>query len=72
MCTFDTQINFMVLSDYGMTADSDLTPIYLDEYLDLYYIQYVIVSSGYATIIPYALEQEKVMLNITHIVFDNI
>ena len=50
----------MVLSDYGMTHSDDLVPIYLDEYLDLSYIQYVIVASGYATILPYALEQEKV------------
>ena len=51
----------MVMSDYGMTSDDQLRPIYLDDYLDLYYIQYVIVGSGYATIIPYALEQQKIL-----------
>ena len=57
----------MVMSDYGMTSDIDLVPIYLDNYLDLSYIQYVIVGSGYAQIIPYALEQQKILNSLKEI-----
>lgn len=57
----------MVMSDYGMVADDQLKPIYLDDFLDLYYIQYVIVSSGYAQIIPYALEQQKILNSLKEI-----
>lgn len=53
-------MNLMVMSDYGFTDTSYLQPVLLDQYLDMDIIQYVILSSGYAQIIPYALEQYKV------------
>ncbi len=53
------QMNLMVLSDYGMTADNELEPIFIDEYLNMTKIQYVILSSGYAAIVPYALTYQN-------------
>jgi hypothetical protein len=50
------------MSDYGMSAASDLEPIVLDEYVDTSLVQFVIYNSGYASIIPYALEHRKVEL----------
>ncbi len=43
-------MNVMVLSDYGMSKTEELKDIYLDEYLDMQRIQYVILSSGYAQV----------------------
>lgn len=54
------KMNLMVLSDYGQTSEENLDPIPLDEYLDMDQIQYVILSSGYAAITPYALTYQKV------------
>ena len=53
-------MNLIVMSDYGMADVDELEPIFLDSHLDLDSIQYVIMSSGYATIIPYALDHNKV------------
>lgn len=55
------KMNLMVMSDYGFTDTSYLQPVLLDQYLDMDIIQYVILSSGYAQIIPYALEQYKIL-----------
>ena len=40
------KMNVLVLSDYGMSDNSELKPVYLDDYLELDLIQYVILSSG--------------------------
>lgn len=55
------KMNTMVLSDYGMTATEDLTEIELDEYIDLDLIQYVIVSAGYAIVVPYVLDHRHIL-----------
>ena len=57
---FSSQMNVIVMSDYGFTDVDYLEPVLLDEYLEFELIQYVILSAGYAQIIPYALEQHKV------------
>lgn len=53
-------MNLMVISDFGMSDDTLLEPIFIDDYLDLQHIQYVILSSGYAAIVPYALTHKAV------------
>ncbi len=50
----------MLISDYGMTDVQDLVPVFLDEFIDMDQLQYVILSSGYAALIPYALTHPKV------------
>ena len=55
-------MNVIVMSDYGFTDVDYLEPVLLDEYLEFELIQYVILSAGYAQIIPYALEQHKVRI----------
>ena len=54
-------MNTMVLSDYGMTATEDLAEIELDDYIDLDLIQYVIVSAGYAIVVPYVLDHRHIL-----------
>ena len=54
-------MNTMVLSDYGMTASEGLSEIELDDYIDLELIQYVIVSAGYAIIVPYVLDHRHIL-----------
>ena len=54
-------MNTMVLSDYGMTATEDLTEIELDDYINLDLIQYVIVSAGYAIVVPYVLDHRHIL-----------
>ncbi len=55
------KMNLMVISDYGLTDDKYLEDIPLDEYLDMDNLQYIILNSGYATLIPYALTHHKVL-----------
>eukprot|EP00095_Tigriopus_kingsejongensis_P000745 maker-scaffold273_size229271-snap-gene-1.19 protein:Tk00745 transcript:maker-scaffold273_size229271-snap-gene-1.19-mRNA-1 annotation:"hypothetical protein DAPPUDRAFT_31637" len=57
------KMNLMVISDYGFTDITYLEPVLLDQYLDMDLIQFIILSSGYAQIIPYALEQYKILHN---------
>jgi hypothetical protein len=53
-------MNVLVISDHGLTDTSLTSNVLLDDYIDLDDVQYVIYSSGYATIVPFALQHEKV------------
>ncbi len=53
-------MNVIVMSDYGVTDTRGLQKVVLDECIDLDSVQYVIYSSGYASIVPFALQHEKV------------
>lgn len=57
---YDFQMNVIVMSDYGVTDTRGLQKVVLDECIDLDSVQYVIYSSGYASIVPFALQHEKV------------
>ncbi len=57
------KMNVMVVSDYGLTDSEHLTPIPLDQLLDMDQIQYIILSSGYASVIPYALSYQKILVD---------
>ena len=54
-------MNLVVMSDYGASDARLLEPIFLDDYVDLDETQFIIMSAGYATIIPYALTQQKIL-----------
>jgi len=53
-------MNVIVMSDYGVTDTRGLQKVVLDHCIDLDSVQYVIYSSGYASIVPFALQHEKV------------
>ena len=53
-------MNVLVISDYGITDITDLNEVVLDDCIDLNSVQYVIYSAGYASIVPFALQHEKV------------
>ncbi len=55
-------MNVLVVSDYGLTDTDHLTPLPLDKLLDMDQIQYIILSSGYASVIPYALTYQKAII----------
>ena len=55
-------MNVLVISDYGITDIRDLNDVVLDDCIDLNSVQYVIYSAGYASIVPFALQHEKVFL----------
>ena len=57
------QINLLVISDYGLSGTDTLQDINIDEYLDEDDYQYVIYTSGYAKIIPYALKHDKILMD---------
>ena len=59
-CSFLLQMNVMVISDYGISDTSELYDIVLEDYIDMGQIQYIVYSSGYAAITPYALKHEDV------------
>lgn len=54
-------MNFLVLSDYGMTDTSLTTDVIIEDYIDLEDVQYVIYAPGYASIVPYALHHENII-----------
>jgi hypothetical protein len=54
------QMNLLVISDYGITDIRGLSEVVLDDCIDLNSVQYVIYSAGYASIVPFALQHEKV------------
>ena len=55
------QINLLVISDYGLSDTDELKDVNLEEYLDEDDYQYIIYTSGYATIIPYALKHDQIL-----------
>ena len=54
-------MNVLVLSDYGVSDTSMTTDVSIDEYIDLEDVQYIMYTSGYASIVPYALRHEKII-----------
>ena len=62
-------MNVLVISDYGITDITDLNEVVLDDCIDLNSVQYVIYSAGYASIVPFALQHEKVNIKIALIFF---
>jgi len=54
-------MNVLVLSDYGMTDTGDTTEVNIDDFIDMDDIQYLIYSSGYASILPYAIRHEQLL-----------
>ncbi len=54
-------MNLMVISDYGMTDTDMTTDIVIEDYIDVDDVQYIIYSSGYVTLVPFALSHEKVV-----------
>uniref|UniRef100_A0A0K2UR48 glycerophosphocholine cholinephosphodiesterase n=1 Tax=Lepeophtheirus salmonis TaxID=72036 RepID=A0A0K2UR48_LEPSM len=55
------KMNMVVISDYGMTDIQGTETLYLDEIFDLNIVQFIIYSSGYATIAPYSLKQSHLL-----------
>ena len=55
------EMNVLVLSDYGLTDTSATKDVNIDDYIDMEDIQYLIYSSGYVSIIPYALKHEELL-----------
>ena len=55
-------MNVLVISDYGITDIRGLSQVILDDCIDLKWVQYVIYSSGYASVDPFALQHEKVQI----------
>ena len=55
-------MNVLVISDYGVTDIRGLSQVILDDCIDLKWVQYVIYSSGYASVVPFALQHEKVQI----------
>ena len=54
------KMNVLVISDYGMTDTSMTEDIVIEDYIDVNDVQYIIYSSGYVTVVPFALSHEKV------------
>ena len=54
-------MNVLVLSDYGLSDTSTTKDVNIDDYIDMDDIQYLIYSSGYVSIIPYALKHEELL-----------
>jgi len=57
----DLSINLLVISDYGLSDTDALKDLNLEDYLDEDDYQYIIYTSGYATIIPYALKHDQIL-----------
>ena len=55
------KMNVLVLSDYGLTDTSTTKDVNIDDYIDMEDVQYLIYSSGYVSIIPYALKHEELL-----------
>ena len=58
-------MNVLVLSDYGLTDTDETTEVVIEEYIDLDDAQYVIYSAGYVTIVPFALQHEKIIAGLS-------
>jgi len=54
-------INLLVISDYGLSDTDALKDVNIEDYLDEDDYQYIIYTSGYATIIPYALKHDQIL-----------
>lgn len=59
---YDLSINLLVISDYGLSDSPVLKDVNIEEYLDEDDYQYLIYTSGYATIIPYALKHDQILM----------
>ena len=58
-------MNVLVLSDYGMTDLRETTDVYIEDYIEMDDVQYLIYSSGYATVVPYALLHADIIANLS-------
>lgn len=58
-------MNVLVLSDYGLTDTDETTEVVIEEYIDLDDAQYIIYSAGYVTIVPFALQHEKIIAGLS-------
>jgi len=59
------RMNVLVLSDYGMTDLAETTDVSIEDYINLADVQYLIYSSGYATIVPFALNHAKIISDLS-------
>ena len=54
-------MNVLVMSDYGISDTSTLKDVDLEDFLDEDDYQYVIYTTGYAKVTPYALMHSKIL-----------
>lgn len=57
----DIKMNLLVLSDYGMTDIDDTQEIVLEDYINIDDVQYIFYASGYASIVPFALQHGDIL-----------
>ena len=61
------QMNVLVLSDYGITDLDMTTDINISNYINMDDVQYLIYSSGYASIVPIALQHAEIIETLSDI-----
>ena len=57
------QMNVVVISDYGISDTSTLEDVNILDFIDEEDYQYIIYTSGYAKILPFALKHEEILLD---------
>eukprot|EP00096_Caligus_rogercresseyi_P000795 TRINITY_DN1131_c0_g1_i1.p1 TRINITY_DN1131_c0_g1~~TRINITY_DN1131_c0_g1_i1.p1 ORF type:complete len:552 (+),score=85.44 TRINITY_DN1131_c0_g1_i1:73-1728(+) len=55
------KMNMLVVSDHGATDIQTTETIYLDEVFDMELVQFIVHSSGYATMAPYSLKHSYIL-----------
>jgi len=65
--TKGVKMNVLVLSDYGITDLDMTTDINISNYINMDDVQYLIYSSGYASIVPIALQHAEIIETLSDI-----